>query len=261
MKINQKAIKKQYNNPSNLDSRRSLNERFGTNKYGWYKWMFDHFNFSQNPRILELGCGLGSLWAENQARVHGTWDITLSDFSKPMLDKTRQNLKEADHLFNFQQIDSQKIPYPDDTFDVVIANHMLYLVPDIKRALEEMARVIKPGGVLVTSTSGSNYMKELQDLLEKSNLPVHRKYTNYSFSLENGQNWLSPYFSKVKLFRYKDGLLVTEAKPLTDYILSTNENLSEVQKEEVRDFFDKYFSRHHQLRITKEAGLFIARKS
>ena len=43
--IDPKLIKKQYKNPSNLNIRRNLQERFSTNKYGWWRWVFDHFNF------------------------------------------------------------------------------------------------------------------------------------------------------------------------------------------------------------------------
>lgn len=261
MKIDQKQLKKQYQNPANLDARRSFNERFGINKSNWYRWLFDHFNFPQNSKILELGCGLGSLWSENQDRLPQNWDITLSDLFQPMLDKTRQSLKKISHPFHFQVADIQKIPYPDNTFDVVIANHLLYLVPDIKKGLAEVARVIKPGGVFLASTSGSNYMKELEDLLEESQLPVHKKYTSYSFSLENGKDWLAPYFSQIKLFKNQGGLLVTEAEPLADYVLSTGQGLNEEQRQVVYDFFKDYFTKHHQLKISKETGLFIAKKA
>lgn len=261
VKIDQGLLKKQYQNPSNLDARRSFNERFAINKVNWYRWLFDHFNFPKNSKILELGCGLGSLWSDNQDRIPQAWDITLSDMFQPMLEKTRVNLAKMNHPFYFQVIDIQKIPYPDNTFDAVIANHLLYLVPDIKKAVSEVARVLNPEGVFLASTSGSNYMKELEDLLIESQLPVHKEYTSYPFSLENGKDWLSPYFSQIELFKSQGGLLVTEAEPLAEYILSTNKGLDENQKQAVYDFFKDYFTKHHQLKITKETGLFIARKT
>jgi len=178
-----------------------------------------------------------------------------------MLDKTRENIREVDHLFNFQLINVQNIPYADANFDAVIANGLLYLVPDLEKAIKEIARIIKPGGILIASTSGSKYMKEIEDLIIKADLPVHRNYTKYSFSLDNGKDLLSPYFSKVELFRKGDSLLVTEAEPLADHILSTNDNLSEEQTMAVRNFFDKYFKENKQLEITIDTGLFIAQKT
>jgi ubiquinone/menaquinone biosynthesis C-methylase UbiE len=258
--INQKLIKKQYQNPSHLNTRRNLQERFSTNRYGWWRWIFDHFNFPPNCKILELGSGLGLLWLENEKRIPKSWDITLTDFSTPMLDKTKQDLSKIKHNFKFKIVDIQDIPYSDEEFDAVIANHMLYLVPDIEKAIAEAARVTKPGGIIIASTNGSSYMKELEDLLEKSNLPVHRGYNKYTFSLDNGKAFLVKYFSKVEVFRYEDALLVTEAEPLVAHILSTNEGLNEKQIKEVNSYFKQYFVEHQKLLITKDIGLFIAQK-
>ncbi len=259
-KITPKEVEAQYKNPSNFAKRRRLHEKFGTNKYDWYKWIFDHFDFSAKCKILELGSGLGTLWLNNQERIQKDWDITLSDFSQEMLERLEQNVKEVNYPFNFKLINVQNIPYADASFDVVIANGLLYLVPDLEKAIEEISRVIKPGGILVASTSGSKYMIELEELLEKSNLPVHRGYTQYPFSLDNGKSLLQPYFSEVKLFRKGDALLVTEAEPLADHVLSTNENLSEEQIKTVRSYFDEYFKKNSQLKITIDTGLFVAQK-
>ena len=46
---------------------------------------------------------------------------------------------------SFQQIDIQDINFPDETFDVIIANHMLYHIPDLQKALYEVKRVLKTG--------------------------------------------------------------------------------------------------------------------
>ena len=258
--MTQKEVELQYKNPSNFATRRKVHEKFGTNKYDWYKWVFDHFDFPPKCKILELGSGLGTLWLNNQERIQKDWDITLSDFSQEMLDNLKQNLENAIHPFNFRLVNVENMPYADASLDVVIANALLYLVPDLEKAIKEIVRVLKPGGILVASTSGSKYMKELEELIEKYDLSVHRGYTQYSFSLDNGKDLLLPYFSKSELFRFENALLVTEAEPLADYILSTNENLREDQIKTVRSFFDEYFKRNNQLKITIDTGLFMAKK-
>lgn len=259
-KINQKLIKEQYKDPSHLNTRRNLHERYSTNKYGWYKWIFDYFNFPQKCKLLEIGSGLGLLWLNNKIRIPDTWDITLTDFSQQMLDKTKHNLQEIDRDFKYNLVDIQNIPYPDNSFDVLIATHMLYLVPDIKRALAEAARVIKPGGILITTSNGSDNMKELENILEASNLPVHRGFNSYSFSLDNGKDYLSPYFSEIEIFQYKDSLLIDNPEPLIAHILSTNEKINEKQKDEVDSYFKNYFFKYKKLKITKDIGMFIAKK-
>lgn len=257
---NQKIFMQQYKDPSNLAKRRALHEKFGTNKYDWYDWIFDHFDFLAKCRILELGSGIGTLWFNNKERIQKDWDITLSDSFQEMLDNVKEILKNINHSFNFQLIDAENIPYPDDSFDVVIANGLLYLVPDLEKTIKEIARVIKPGGTLIASTSGSRYMKELEDLITEADLPVRKSYTKYRFSLDNGRDLLSPYFSDIELFRKGDSLLVTEAEPLADYVLSTNVNLDEEQIKTVRSYFGEYFKKNSRLEITIDTGLFIARK-
>lgn len=260
MTIDISRVTGQYKNPINLKTRKDLHTLFGTNSYDWYKWVFDHFKFPRNARILEIGCGLGTLWLNNQNRIRRGWSITLSDFSKEMLKSTQDALETVDHAFSFEVIDADSIPYDDETFDVVIANGLLYLVPEPQRTIAEITRVLKPNGTLIASTSGSNYMIELEELLKKTDLPVHHNYTHYSFSLDNGTELLSPYFTKVNLYKRDDGLLVTEAEPLATRILSTNETLSQTDRRRVYDYFDGYFRNHDSLKITLDTGLFVARK-
>lgn len=259
-KVSKQSVRKQYKNPANLDARRYLQEKFSLNKnkQTWYQWVFDQFDFPKQPKILELGCGLGSLWLDNEQRISRFWDITLSDFSEEMLNKTKENLSKLKHDFRFEIVDAENIPYDDETFDIVIANGLLYLLPDLPRALMEMARVLKPGGVLVALTTATK--KELADLLKKSELPVHANYVESNFTPENGENILRKNFTEVKLIISKGELLVTESKPMADYVLSTNENLNPEQRDRVYKFFEDFFRKNHQLYISNEVGLFFARK-
>jgi ubiquinone/menaquinone biosynthesis C-methylase UbiE len=63
-----------------------------------------------------------------------------------MIRETRANLARLGHPFSFAQADAQALPFRDASFDAVIANHMLYHVPDISRSLGEVRRVLKPSG-------------------------------------------------------------------------------------------------------------------
>ncbi|MEI6580515.1 MAG: class I SAM-dependent methyltransferase, partial [Eubacteriales bacterium] len=67
-------------------------------------------------------------------------------------------------IFTFEQIDIQDIPYENNSFDIVIANHMLYHVPNMEKALSEVFRVLKPDGCFYATTLGRNSLKELQDI-------------------------------------------------------------------------------------------------
>ncbi len=138
-----------------------------------------------------------------------------------MLEETRRNL-EKQRSFRFKVIDAQSIPFRDGYFDAVIANHMLYHVPDRPAALAEIRRVLKPTGHFYASTVGDRHLVEMANLVGKfdAGLASWGKKATDSFTLENGVAQLSQWFAEIKLYRYEDALEVTEAAPLVDYILS-----------------------------------------
>ncbi len=134
----------QYRDSSNLDARIELHRRFSTNPYGWFPWIFDTLETLPSPaRVLELGSGPGYMWKECVDRIPAGWNITLSDLSDGMVDAAWRNLVVTGRAFKYEQIDAQSIPYPDETFDIVIANFMLYHVPDRPKALQEIHRVLR----------------------------------------------------------------------------------------------------------------------
>jgi ubiquinone/menaquinone biosynthesis C-methylase UbiE len=97
--------------------------------------VFDQFDFGPGSALLELGCGPATLWVENKSRIDASWRVVLSDFSAGMVEKAQAALAGAPMEVEFRVIDAQSIPYGDGVFDRVVANHMLYHVPDRKKAL------------------------------------------------------------------------------------------------------------------------------
>jgi ubiquinone/menaquinone biosynthesis C-methylase UbiE len=253
----------QYRNASNLDARVVIHQRFSTNPYGWFKWVFDTLlKLPGNAGILELGCGHGLLWKENTSRIPAGWNITLSDLSPGMLDAAWRNLVVTVRAFQFKEIDAQSIPFEDETFDVVIANHMLYHVPDQKKALMEIKRVLKPDGHLITTTVGEKHLHEITDWFRRIHASEVWEAFVVSFTLENGMEQLQPFFSQVALSRYEDNLQVTEVQPLMDYILS-GIRVQELPKEKLellRQNLEKELHKKGSIFITKDSGLFEAIK-
>jgi ubiquinone/menaquinone biosynthesis C-methylase UbiE len=252
----------QYRDSSNLDARVVIHQRFSTNSYGWFKWIFDPLmKLPENARVLELGCGQGLMWKENIDRIPAGWTITLSDLSSGMLDAAWQNLVITGRAFQFKEIDAQSIPFEDKTFDAVIANFMLYHVPDLPRALREIKRVLKLGGRFIAATVGTNHMHEAirwtQQVSRESSLPF-----SVPFTLENGYDQLASIFSKVGLTRYSDSLKVTEVKPLIAYILSNISagDLLESELINVEERLNKELETKGEISITKDSGLFEAIK-
>jgi ubiquinone/menaquinone biosynthesis C-methylase UbiE len=255
-----KYLEEQYKDASKLDARVQLHQQFSVNKYGWHRWVFDHFNFPATYRILELGCGAGYLWVDNLDRLPSGFEIVLSDFSSGMLEQTRQNLKGR-RGFQFEVIDAQSIPFENENFDAVIANHMLNHVPDKPKAFSEIHRVLKPGGIFYATTVGQSHLSEIVDLLKKFDpeMAVSWGVVTYPFTLENGAAQLSPWFGNVTRDRYEDAFEVTEVAPLVDYILSGLLDLEGNRRDQFRKFVAREMEAHSGIfNITKDSGLFVS---
>lgn len=271
----QYLLTRQYQNASNLEARMALHNHFSTGKIDWQRWVFDHLlDLNQNSQILEVGCGPAKLWLENKERIPLGWHITLVDFSAGMVQQARANLQDRASQFMFKQADAQALPFGDATFDAVVANHMLYHVPDKAQALREFERVLKPGGLLLAATNGQNHMRELDEMVKKlAKVDKEQSKTGTgSFKLENGQSQLEQFFSGVRLKNYDNNLRVTETGPLVAYVLSESpvidflERLAdEAERNSWINNLEAYINQEITVRgavfITKHTGLFVATKA
>ncbi len=258
----------QYKSSANLDARAALHRRFRTAVTPWQVWVFDHLELREGTAVLECGCGPGWLWRENIARIPPDCHITLTDLSAGMVAETKTALQHSGHDFRFQSANIQKLPFPDDSFDVVIANHMLYHVPDLPTALREVRRVLKGDGRFFAATNGQNHLRELWqiglELWPEANDWLQQLLSaewSFSFQLENGKEWLTAVFPHISLFRYDDHLAVTEAEPILDFLFSTSLAGSNHQPEpetvaQVRQKLTQQITRDSAIHITKDTGLF-----
>ena len=107
-----------------------------------------------DARVLEVGCGTGVM-AE---RLHALPGVTLvaTDFSPRFVELTAARGIDA------RQADISYLPFDDDSFDVVFAGWMLYHVRDLERALNEVRRVLRPGGTFVAVTNGNDHLADLR---------------------------------------------------------------------------------------------------
>ena len=226
-------IIEQYKNAKNLNDRISLHEKYSTNSQGWFNWLFEKIDFSKVNRLLELGCGNGKLWQENNIDLRNR-EIFLSDISEGMVEEVRNKLGSD---FNCIVADAEKIPFKDAYFDSIIANHVLFYLNDLNQGLKEIRRVLKSNGVLYCSTYGSKHMKEITDIVQsfdsRINLSNHSLYG--VFGLENGESILKEYFTSVQRMDYQDSLEITESKPLIDYIMSCHGNQNEILGPKLKD--------------------------
>lgn len=254
-------IIEQYKNAKNLNDRISLHEKYSTNSQGWFNWLFEKIDFSKVNRLLELGCGNGKLWQENNIDLRNR-EIFLSDISEGMVEEVRNKLGSD---FNCIIADAEKIPFKDAYFDSIIANHVLFYLNDLNQGLKEISRVLKSNGILYCSTYGSRHMKEITDIVQnfdsRINLSNHSLYD--VFGLENGESILKQYFTNVQRMDYQDSLEITESKPLIDYIMSCHGNQNEIlgpRLSEFKEYIEELLQNDGKIVVTKQAGLFVCEK-
>lgn len=264
-------IREQYRSSNNLNARMQLHERFSTNPQGWFNWYLDQLtqtvNLPAGSRILELGCGSAGLWRAVLDRTPAGWHAVLTDFSQGMAAETQRMLAPAGRPFAFASADAQTIPFPDASFDVVLANHMLYHVPDKPRAIREIRRVLRPGGWLFAATNGERHMTDLDKLVARLSAELNSAISApglwaKSFTLENAPEQLALAFAHVETRRYVDSLNVNEAQPLVDYVLSMIANmrhpLSDGEVQAFKEKVEREIQEKGAIVIGKDSGVLIA---
>lgn len=106
----------------------------------------DHIN-RRGGSVLEVGVGTGLSLPGYGAKVQ----VTGIDFSAEMLAKAQEKVDRLDlsSVVELRQMDARHLDFPDASFDIVVAMHLVSVVPDPEQVVAEMARVCKPGGEVV----------------------------------------------------------------------------------------------------------------
>ena len=256
------SLKSQYQNAGNISARIRLHKMYSKNTCGWFSFIYENCHIKAGMKILEIGCGDGSLWTENLSELPSDTSIVLSDISEGMIRDVQRTL-DYNKRFIFSSFDCTHIPYENESFDLVIANHVLFYCEDIDSVCREVMRVLKHNGKFLCSTYGSKHMQEITSLVQEFNSHIQLSPVKLyeRFGLENGSTILSQFFSDIQLKLYDDSLLITDAEPLIEYIMSCHGNQNQYLLKHYQDFrnFVKKKTRHGFF-ITKDAGLFICRK-
>ena len=256
----EKSLKLQYQNATNISARIRLHRNHSVNRQGWFPWIYEQCRITDGMKILELGCGNGALWTENLSRLPEHVSVTLSDISEGMLRDARRSIGSLDARFSFRAFDCASIPFEDQSFDLVIANHVLFYCRDIPRVCREVRRVLTPRGRFLCSTYGRDHMQEISSLVREfdSRIVLSAEKLYERFGLENGRRLLASVFSAVDCRLYEDSICLDRAEPLIEYILSCHGNQNQIlldRYKEFRAFTEKKTA--HGFSITKNAGIFL----
>ncbi len=146
---------------------------------------FDAVREVEPKRVLEVGCGWGEFAARMAAELAA--EVIAIDQSERMVELARE--RDVDSRVG----DVQELPFDAGSFDCAVANWMLYHVPDLDRALSELARVLRPGGRLVAATNGRRHLDEVWSLVGRN-----RDDEPLRFFAEDGEEPLRRHFARIE---------------------------------------------------------------
>ena len=252
---NKDIVKKQYENATNLNTRISIHDKYSVNKQGFGNWIVSNYQITDGMRILELGCGTGDMWTSNSNLIAKCAELVLTDFSEGMIRVAHNNIGDFPNVA-YKVVDIQEIPFEKNSFDIVIANMMLFHVPDLEKGLSEVTRVLRKGGKFYCATYGEHgIVPFIANLLKPYGVEDR---VNRIFTLQNGNKILAKYFLSVEMLEYIDSLEVTNIDDMLDYIYSLPimADISNIKKEIVKEVLEQNMV-DGILKVPKEYGMFV----
>ena len=226
----------EYATDERLALRIRTHQRYTQPQVDWAEWVLAHvaaFRPKGRPLlVLDVGCGSGLYLEPVCDRLTSDDHLWSLDLSLGMLrDLASRSLPENITLVN---ADVLSLPLPDTCYDVVLANHMLYEIEPIDRALVEIKRVLRPGGCLVAATNSRHSMQAFfSEMMAASRalgyaIEIPPAPAQTRFTLENGRSWLAPHFPRLERHVLKSCLVFPianlaanlAAKPAVAYVNS-----------------------------------------
>lgn len=141
------------------------------------EWRPRAWSLVEGRRVLEVGIGTGRNIPYHPDNLH----VTGIDFSDKMLARAQKRLNGSGRLTDLRQMDVQSMGFADDSFDSAIATCVFCSVPDPVLGLQEIGRVVKPGGNLILLEHGQTnnpLLNRLLDLLDPLVAPLMGAHIN-----------------------------------------------------------------------------------
>jgi len=209
--------------------------------------------------VLDVGAGWG-YYADAVRRYAPHAHYTAIDLSPGMLARMAEPCAVAD---------AAQLPFPDRSFDVVMANHMLYLLRDIPAALAECKRVLKPDGVFVAATNSAEHMPEFTALFRRAMMLLSPQASIYTtppqpehihFALENGTRLLARQYFAVVRHDLPAALVFKAVEPAMDYLESLRASREAQLPPDIRWDEIMLLMREQMQRVLKHFGELVVNK-
>lgn len=258
-----------YATDEQLAVRIRTHEHYTQPQMNFPEWVLDKLTWRGAERVLDIGAGTGQYFDLVRQRAP-QGHLLAGDLSLGMLGRARDHAAATG--IAFVNLNAQHLPFADQTFDVVLANHMLYHVPDIAATVAEIKRVLRPTGCLIAATNSASTMEEFDTLARRActllGYPRQQfTHAHHRFTLENGTRQLARHFRAVARYDAPSALHFPEAGPVMEYLNSTRALRAPELPEDISwgDYMDviekqvrRLIRRDGELRVRKLAGVLIA---
>lgn len=272
MTTNEKHLTTQmYATEDHLATRIRTHELYTQPKQDFTAWVLEHILWRGDEIVLDVGCGAGVYIEPVAARLTGGGFLISADLSFGMLsDVAAKHLESHTNLLNANVL---QLPLPDNCCDVLMANHMLYHVPDIGKAATEIRRVLRPGGHFIAATNSRYSMQEFVTEISDAchslgyNIQLPPSPSLLNFSLENGAEIIWPIFPNAEIHQFNSVLVFPTAEPAAAYINSLRsfyetqfpQELSwPAMMQQVERQITTRITNHGEYRVAKATGIFLA---
>lgn len=151
----------QYGTTEKLKIRQETHLRYSERQDDFIAWVLAQADVQPGQRIADLGCGPGAYFPQ-LASVGA--NIVGVDMSPAMLADAAERAKNANADVELLQANTEWLPLASNLCDRVMANHVLYHVPDQVAALREIRRIVNTGGRVVLATNAADASRVIEDI-------------------------------------------------------------------------------------------------
>lgn len=253
----------QYADSRKLAARGRLNREYTIAETGWFPWVARQLPLRPADRVLDIGCGPAWFWASVINDIPENLDLTLADQSSGMVEEALARCTSLPFgSVTGRQAEASSLPFEDNSFDFVVAMHMLYHLPDPAAGIAEMFRVLKPGGWLAVTTNGMGNTRGIYELTTVfGSEPFDPSAAVFGY--DRAEELMRARFGNVAFSQHPAHMRITEPEDvflaLTSY--PPGDGADEAQLDAFREAIAAAFERGNGvLEVEKETGLFVSRK-